>query len=65
MLLRSFKTTKTEVTEIELVTSETVTSVLVNGVAVASFRGGFSEIAEDYYYDLMRKAQKEGCSISL
>jgi phosphoserine phosphatase len=66
MLLRSFTKVKEIREHVELVTDEeaNTTSVLVDGICVACYSGTFSETAENVYYQMLKNASRDGCTIS-
>ena len=66
MKLREFTKTKVLTETYTLVTDEEAgtTSIMKGSKCIASFQGAFSEIAEEYYYDALRKAADCGWTIS-
>lgn len=66
MKLREFTKTKVTTETVVLSTDEEAdtTTIFVNDVAYACYKGAFSEIAEGTYYQMLKNASKDGCTIS-
>ena len=66
MKLREFTKTKTIVERVVLATNEDddTTTIYVDGKAYACYKGAFSEAAESTYYQMLKNAKNNGCTIS-